>query len=87
MSAAPAAPDGLEILVPVEIHLEVIHSRLAPLGRIEHVHLADAAGRTLAASVDALVDPPPLDNSAMDVCDSGTIREVPKRGSVRDSGS
>lgn len=66
MSATPAAPDGVETLVPVEIHLEGILSRLAPLGRVEHVHLADAAGRTLAASVDALVDLPPFDNSAMD---------------------
>ena len=66
MSTIPAAPDGVEPLVPVQEHLEGILSRVAPLGRVEHVRLADAAGRTLAASVDALVDLPSFDNSAMD---------------------
>lgn len=66
MSTIPAAPDGVEMLVPVQEHLERILSSIAPLGRIEQVRLADAAGRTLASSVDALVDLPSFDNSAMD---------------------
>ena len=66
MSTIPAAPDGVEPLVPVQEHLEGILSGIAPLGRVEHVRLADAAGRTLATSVDALVDLPSFDNSAMD---------------------
>jgi len=66
MSTIPAAPDGVETLVPVQEHLERILSSIAPLGRVEQVRLADAAGRTLAGSVDALVDMPPFDNSAMD---------------------
>jgi len=66
MSTNPAAPDGVETLVPVQEHLERILSSLAPLERVERVRLSDAAGRTLAASVDALVDLPSFDNSAMD---------------------
>ena len=66
MSTIPAAPDGVETLVAVQEHLERILSSIAPLGRVEQVRLADAAGRTLAASVDALVDLPSFDNSAMD---------------------
>jgi molybdopterin molybdotransferase len=66
MSTIPAAPDGVETLVPVHEHLDLILSSIAPLGRVEQVRLADAAGRTLAASVDALVDLPSFDNSAMD---------------------
>lgn len=66
MSTIPAAPDGVETLVPVQEHLERILSSIAPLGRVERVRLVDAAGRTLAASVDTLVDLPSFDNSAMD---------------------
>ena len=66
MPTIPAAPDGVETLVRVQEHLETVLSGVAPLRRVEQVRLADAAGRTLAASVDALVDLPPFDNSAMD---------------------
>ena len=38
----------------------------APLARREHASLADAPGRVLAADLDATVDIPPADNSAMD---------------------
>lgn len=38
----------------------------APLQRTEHVDLAQASGRVLATSLDATVDIPPADNSAMD---------------------
>lgn len=37
-----------------------------PLPRSEEINLADAAGRVLAADLDATVDIPPADNSAMD---------------------
>lgn len=38
----------------------------APLARREHVGLDEAPGRVLAADLDATVDIPPADNSAMD---------------------
>ncbi|MGE8705772.1 MAG: molybdopterin molybdotransferase MoeA, partial [Achromobacter sp.] len=38
----------------------------APLQRIEHVDLAQSSGRVLASHLDATVDIPPADNSAMD---------------------
>lgn len=38
----------------------------APLQRTEHVELAQASGRVLATHLDATVDIPPADNSAMD---------------------
>lgn len=38
----------------------------APLSRREHVGLDEAPGRVLAADLDATVDIPPADNSAMD---------------------
>ncbi|WP_291382932.1 MULTISPECIES: gephyrin-like molybdotransferase Glp [Achromobacter] len=38
----------------------------APLQRTEHVDLAQASGRVLATHLDATVDIPPADNSAMD---------------------
>ena len=66
MATFPPAPDGVTTAVPVAAHLERVLSQVAPLGRIEAVRLADAAGRTLAASVDARVDLPSFDNSAMD---------------------
>jgi molybdopterin molybdotransferase len=66
MPTFPPAPDGVTAAVPVGAHLELVLSRVAPLGRVEAVRLADAAGRTLAASVDARVDLPSFDNSAMD---------------------
>ncbi|MFE5670783.1 gephyrin-like molybdotransferase Glp [Agromyces sp. NPDC056523] len=50
----------------VDAHLERVLAGVAPLGRVEQVPLADASGRLLAASVDARVDLPGFDNSAMD---------------------
>ncbi|WP_448811402.1 molybdopterin molybdotransferase MoeA [Agromyces bauzanensis] len=66
MSTFPSAPDGVAPLVSVSAHLERILASITPLRSIEMVRLADAAGRTLATSVDALVDLPSFDNSAMD---------------------
>lgn len=59
------APDGVD-RVSVDAHLARVLAGVAPLGRVETVGLADAAGRTLAVPVDALVDLPSFDNSAMD---------------------
>lgn len=66
MSTFRSAPDGVAPLVPMAAHLERILASITPLGTVETVRLPDAAGRTLAASVDALVDLPSFDNSAMD---------------------
>lgn len=60
------APHGVAAHVSVGEHLERVLATVAPLGRVDTVRLADAAGRTLAASVDARVDLPGFDNSAMD---------------------
>ena len=66
MSTFQSAPDGVAPLVPVSAHLERILATVEPLRTVEVVRLADAAGRTLATGVDALVDLPSFDNSAMD---------------------
>lgn len=66
MPTTPAAPHGDGTLIPVHEHLERVLATVTPIGRVEWVQLSDAAGRTLAASVDALVDLPSFDNSAMD---------------------
>ncbi|GAA4372636.1 hypothetical protein [Agromyces bauzanensis] len=66
MSTFQSVPDGMAPLVSVSAHLEGILASVAPLRTVEVVRLADAAGRTLAASVDALVDLHSFDNSAMD---------------------
>lgn len=60
------APGGGAERVTVDAHLERVLAGVAPLQRVETVRLGDAAGRTLAASVDARVDLPGFDNSAMD---------------------
>lgn len=60
------ASGGVAAAVSVDAHLERVLAGVAPLGRVEAVRLADAAGRTLATSVDARVDLPSFDNSAMD---------------------
>ncbi|HEU4757378.1 MAG TPA: molybdenum cofactor synthesis protein, partial [Agromyces sp.] len=60
------ASGGVAEAVSVDAHLERVLAGVAPLGRVEAVRLADAAGRTLATSVDARVDLPSFDNSAMD---------------------
>lgn len=60
------APHGVTARVSVDAHLERILATVGPLGRVDAVGLVDAAGRTLAASVDARVDLPGFDNSAMD---------------------
>lgn len=65
MPTFPPAPDAVAA-VSVAAHLERVLSQVAPLGRVEAVRLSDAEGRTLAASVDARVDLPSFDNSAMD---------------------
>ncbi|MGR0218283.1 molybdopterin molybdotransferase MoeA [Agromyces sp. ZXT2-6] len=66
MATFTPAPHGVAAQVSVEAHLERVLATVAPLRRVETVRLADAAGRTLAASVDARVDLPSFDNSAMD---------------------
>ncbi|WP_173921365.1 gephyrin-like molybdotransferase Glp [Agromyces sp. Marseille-P2726] len=66
MPTTPAAPDGVGTLIPVHEHLERVLTTVTPVARVERVPLSDAAGRTLATSVDALVDLPSFDNSAMD---------------------
>ncbi|MEV1129091.1 gephyrin-like molybdotransferase Glp [Agromyces sp. NPDC049794] len=66
MSTFQSAPDGVAPLVPVSTHLERILATVVPLSGVEVVRLADAAGRTLASDIDALVDLPSFDNSAMD---------------------
>jgi molybdopterin molybdotransferase len=59
-------------LIPVAQHLDHVLAAVRDIlehragSSIAHVRLADAAGRTLAASVDALLASPPFDNSAMD---------------------
>lgn len=60
------ASGGVAAAVSVDAHLERVLAGVAPLGRVEAVRLADAAGRTLATSVHARVDLPSFDNSAMD---------------------
>lgn len=60
------ASGGIAEAVSVDAHLERVLAGVAPLGRVEAVGVADAAGRTLATSVDARVDLPSFDNSAMD---------------------
>jgi molybdopterin molybdotransferase len=59
-------PDGDTARVSVDAHLERVLAAVEPLRRVETVRLADATGRTLAASVDSRVDLPGFDNSAMD---------------------
>lgn len=66
MPTSTPAPAGVADRVTVDAHLERVLATVAPLRRVEAVRLADAAGRTLAASVDARVDLPSFDNSAMD---------------------
>lgn len=66
MPSFTPAPDGGAARVTVDAHLDRVLATVAPLRRVETVRLADAAGRTLAASVDARVDLPGFDNSAMD---------------------
>jgi len=61
---SPASGAGAS--VSVDAHLERVLAGVAPLARVERVPLRDASGRTLAASVDARVDVPGFDNSAMD---------------------
>ncbi|GAA1525595.1 molybdopterin molybdotransferase [Agromyces terreus] len=57
-------------LIPVAQHLEAVLAAVRgsarPAGVVEQVRLADAAGRTLATDVDAVLASPPFDNAAMD---------------------
>ena len=66
MPTTAAMHDGGRRLVPVHEHLARVLEAVAPVDRVERIPVADAAGRTLAESIDALVDLPPFDNSAMD---------------------
>ncbi|GAA1954186.1 molybdopterin molybdotransferase MoeA [Agromyces allii] len=72
MPSTRAAFHETATLIPVAQHLERVLAAVRadagaqPAARIETVRLADAAGRVLAASVDAVVASPPFDNSAMD---------------------
>jgi len=72
MPSTRAAFHETATLIPVSAHLERVlaavraDARAIAAERIETVRLADAAGRVLAASVDAVVASPPFDNSAMD---------------------
>ena len=72
MPSTRAAFHETATLIPVAQHLERVLRSMRAIAdergsdAVEHVRLADAAGRTLAASVDALLASPPFDNSAMD---------------------
>ncbi|MGI9822350.1 molybdopterin molybdotransferase MoeA [Agromyces sp. Marseille-Q5079] len=72
MPSTRAAFHETATLIPVAQHLERVLRSMRHIvvergsEAVEHVRLADAAGRTLAASVDALIASPPFDNSAMD---------------------
>ncbi|MBM7506061.1 gephyrin-like molybdotransferase Glp [Agromyces aurantiacus] len=65
MPTFPPASAGVAA-VSVDAHFERVLAGVAPIGRVDAVRLADAAGRTLATAVDARVDVPAFDNSAMD---------------------
>ncbi|MET4158284.1 gephyrin-like molybdotransferase Glp [Agromyces sp. PvR057] len=74
MPSTRAAFHETATLIPVAAHLERVlaavradaRARATAVDRVETVRLADAAGRVLAASVDAVLASPPFDNSAMD---------------------
>ncbi len=53
-------------LMPLDGALELLAERLGPVRGSETVALAEAAGRILAADINALTDVPPHDNSAVD---------------------
>ena len=53
-------------LMSVDEVERIIEQRVAPVVEIEHVPLAQAAGRVLAADVAAPIDLPPFDNAAVD---------------------
>ncbi|MEM1314631.1 MAG: bifunctional molybdopterin-guanine dinucleotide biosynthesis protein MobB/molybdopterin molybdotransferase MoeA, partial [Pseudomonadota bacterium] len=60
-----ALPPGVA-WTPVDAALEALRARCACVAGTEEVALADAAGRILAAPVDALRPNPPRANSAVD---------------------
>lgn len=72
MPSTRAAFHATADLIPVAQHLERVLAAARAVAarpggdRAETVGLADAAGRVLAASVDAVLASPPFDNSAMD---------------------
>jgi molybdopterin molybdotransferase len=53
-------------LLPVDDLEQIIRDRVAPVAEIETVALAQARGRTLACDIEAPIDLPPFDNSAVD---------------------
>jgi molybdopterin molybdotransferase len=53
-------------LLPVDDLEQIIRERVAPVPGIETVVLASARGRTLARDVEAPINLPPFDNSAVD---------------------
>jgi len=53
-------------LLPVDQLERIIHERIAPVAEVERVRLAEARGRTLARDIEAPIDLPPFDNSAVD---------------------
>jgi molybdopterin molybdotransferase len=53
-------------LLPVDDLEQIIRERVTPVAEIEKVALALARGRTLAVDIQAPIDLPPFDNSAVD---------------------
>lgn len=53
-------------LLPVDDLEQIIRERITPVAEIETVPLALARGRTLARDIEAPIDLPPFDNSAVD---------------------
>jgi molybdopterin molybdotransferase len=53
-------------LLPVDDLERIIRERIAPVAEIETATLAQARGRALARDVEAPIDLPPFDNSAVD---------------------
>ena len=52
--------------IPLDEARRRLDAAVTPVGRIEHVALADAAGRVSAANVTSRIDVPPFDRAAMD---------------------
>lgn len=53
-------------LLPVDDLEQIIRERVTPVAEVETVALALARGRTLASDIQAPIDLPPFDNSAVD---------------------
>ena len=53
-------------LLPVDDLEQIIRDRITPVAEVETVTLAQARGRVLGRSIEAPIDLPPFDNSAVD---------------------